>query len=81
MQYGACRGEDVNIFFPPTGSPGIYSQAAKRICATCLYQDQCCEYAVTNFIDDGVWGGTTRLDRRRIRRQRRLDQVLAVRAV
>ncbi len=46
-------------------------RAAKAICATCPVQQLCLEHALTNRERDGVWGGLTEKERRRIIRQRR----------
>ena len=44
---------------------------AKAICAQCPVRQACLEYALTNRERDGVWGGATERERRRIIRQRR----------
>lgn len=36
----------------------------------CKVSDQCLEYALTNNIRDGIWGGKTRDERKAIRRTR-----------
>lgn len=66
----ACRGVDANVFFPADdGDAG----AAKAICATCPVRQACLEYAIVTRQADGVWGGLTEVERRRLRR-RRQDQ-------
>ncbi len=67
-QKGACRGLDPVIFYPVQEEE---ADAAKAICATCPVQEACLEYALANRERDGVWGGTTAKERRRIIRQRR----------
>ena len=63
-----CRGIDPDIFYP-----GSEEEAgpAKAICGTCAVQTQCLEYALIHRERDGVWGGATERERRRILRQRR----------
>jgi WhiB family transcriptional regulator, redox-sensing transcriptional regulator len=72
MGHGRCRDMDPAIFFP---NDGMGVQAAQRICNDCPVKAPCLEYALTNRIDHGVWGGTSERERRRILRQRRLARV------
>jgi len=65
---GACRGLDPAIFYPPSEEE---ADQAKAICATCSVREPCLEYALTNREHDGVWGGATEKERRRMIRQRR----------
>jgi WhiB family redox-sensing transcriptional regulator len=55
-------------FFP---SDGLGVEAAQRICAACPAKEPCLEYALTNRIEHGVWGGASERERRRILRRRR----------
>jgi WhiB family redox-sensing transcriptional regulator len=68
MLQGECRGADTRAFFP---SNGLGVEAAQRICRGCPVQNECLEYALLNRIDQGVWGGASERERRRILRQRR----------
>jgi len=70
MDIGACRGKDQHLFFPPDGH-NLLPRPAIEICNTCPVQLACLAYALEHRIDDGVWGGTTRNQRRRILRARR----------
>jgi len=74
MALGKCRDLDPTIFFP---NDGLGVQAAQRICAECPVKVACLEYALTNRVDHGVWGGTSERERRRILRQRRLSRLQA----
>jgi len=67
-QHGACRGIDPNIFYPASDDD---ADEAKAICAGCPVRQACLEYALANRERDGVWGGATERERRRIVRQRR----------
>ena len=69
MAEGNCSTESPSVFFP---SDGVGVEVARRICATCPVKLQCLEYALTNGIDHGVWGGASERERRRIARGRRL---------
>ena len=64
----ACRGLDPEIFYPVSDEE---ADAAKAICAECPVREACLEYALTNRERDGVWGGATERERRRMIRQRR----------
>jgi WhiB family redox-sensing transcriptional regulator len=67
-QRAACRGIEADVFYPGTEEE---AEAAKAICAHCLVRQPCLEYALAVRERDGVWGGTTEKERRRLVRQRR----------
>lgn len=67
-QHGACRGTDPDIFYPVSDEE---AEPAKVICATCPVREPCLEYALATRERDGVWGGATERERRRLIRQRR----------
>lgn len=67
-QRAACRGVDPDIFYPVSDEE---AGPAKTICAQCPVREACLEYALANRERDGVWGGATERERRRIVRQRR----------
>jgi WhiB family transcriptional regulator, redox-sensing transcriptional regulator len=64
----ACRGIDPEMFFPVTDED---AEEAKAICATCPVREACLEYALAHREREGVWGGATERERRRIIRHRR----------
>jgi WhiB family transcriptional regulator, redox-sensing transcriptional regulator len=66
----ACRGLDASIFYP---DPDADEEAipAKAVCDECTVREACLEYALGFREKDGVWGGCTERERRRIIRQRR----------
>ena len=64
----ACRGIDPEIFYPVSDEDAA---EAKSICAVCPVREACLEYALANRERDGVWGGATERERRRMIRQRR----------
>ena len=66
----ACRGLDAEIFFPGTDDEADAAEA-KAICAICPVRQACLEHALASREREGVWGGTTERERRRIVRQRR----------
>ena len=67
-QKAACKGVDPEIFYPVSEEE---ADVAKAICAECAVRQPCLEYALANRERDGVWGGATEKERRRILRQRR----------
>lgn len=67
----ACRGLDTEIFFPFTEDDEDAAAEAKLVCDACPVRETCLEYALGFRERDGVWGGATERERRRIVRQRR----------
>jgi len=68
MASGKCRVVPPETMFP-ADSAGV--AAARRVCAGCSVTHQCLEYALASRLDQGVWGGTSSRERRRISRDRR----------
>jgi WhiB family redox-sensing transcriptional regulator len=64
----ACIGEPPDLFFPDRGSNATQ---AKAICRRCPVRLACLDYANTNVIHHGIWGGLDPVSRRAIRRQMR----------
>jgi WhiB family transcriptional regulator, redox-sensing transcriptional regulator len=67
-QRAACRGVDPDIFYPVSEED---AEEAKAICEACVVREACLEYALAHRERDGVWGGATERERRRMLRQRR----------
>jgi WhiB family transcriptional regulator, redox-sensing transcriptional regulator len=67
-QHAACRGLDPEIFYPGDEEE---TEMAKAVCGQCAVRDTCLEHALGSRERDGVWGGATEKERRRIIRQRR----------
>ncbi len=63
-----CQGIDPEIFYPAVDDD---ADEAKSICSNCNVRLACLEYALAVRERDGVWGGATERERRRILRQRR----------
>lgn len=61
----ACAGQPTDMFFP---DPHSKARPAKRVCAACpdLVRLACLRYALSGDMP-GVWGGTTRAERARMR--------------
>lgn len=63
---GACRTNDPDLFFPL--APSAEQEArAKAICAGCPVLVECRDHAVRVGEPDGIWGGLTPQERRRVR--------------
>ena len=69
MDDALCRSASPGDFFP---SDGVGVERAKRVCAECPVRAECLEYALTQRIEHGVWGGCSERERRRMMRTRRL---------
>jgi WhiB family redox-sensing transcriptional regulator len=67
-QQAACRGLDPEIFYPVSDEE---ADVAKEVCSECAVRQTCLEHALGARERDGVWGGATEKERRRIIRQRR----------
>jgi WhiB family redox-sensing transcriptional regulator len=63
----ACRGADVELFFPANEEE---ADVAKAVCASCPVREPCLEFALAARQLEGVWGGLTDTERRRLRRRR-----------
>ena len=66
----ACQGLEPDIFYP-VSEDDADAEAAKVVCAECPVRESCLEHALAVREKDGVWGGATERERRRIIRQRR----------
>lgn len=64
-----CAQTDAEVFFPETASPETASPApaARAVCGRCRVAAECLIYALARNERFGIWGGTNRHDRRRIR--------------
>ena len=63
-ELAACRGTDLEVFFPGRGES---AGPARQACAVCPVRQPCLDYAITNRIAYGVWGGLTERERRVLR--------------
>ncbi len=67
-QQAACRGLEPTICFPATDEE---AEVAKAVCDQCGVRQACLAHALGSREREGVWGGATERERRRIIRQRR----------
>ena len=68
QDFALCAETDPDIFFPEKGGS---TAPATSVCASGPVQAECLEYAISNDIRHGIWGGMSDNDRRRISRERR----------
>lgn len=69
QQSAACRGLGPDLFFIDRGEP---ARDAQDVCAACTVRAECLEAGLHE--KWGVWGETTELERRRIRRARNQER-------
>lgn len=67
-KHAACQGIDPDVFYPVSDEE---ADEAKAVCDQCVVREACLEHALANREREGIWGGTTERERRRIHRQRR----------
>ena len=67
---GLCREIGVEVFFPDVPDASDY-KLARTICSGCGVREQCLEWAVQHE-PHGMWGGTTPVERKIIRRKRNI---------
>ena len=62
----ACRDLDLDLFFPDSEAD---SAPALAVCAVCPVRQACLDFALRTRQKDGVWGGHTETERKRLRRR------------
>ncbi|MFJ9536151.1 WhiB family transcriptional regulator [Streptomyces sp. NPDC101225] len=72
-EHAACRSEDPDLFFPiGTSGPSLMqTEQAKAVCKRCPVREECLRWALDTAECVGVWGGTSELERRALRRRQR----------
>lgn len=65
----ACQNADSSVFFPDTA----FYEPALFICGGCPVRKDCLAHALAQNESEGVWGGTTPAERKRLRRQIQKD--------
>jgi WhiB family redox-sensing transcriptional regulator len=61
-----CVDEDPNTFFPERYTDYAAVDRARKICGDCWIKSDCLEYALKEPNLEGIWAGTTPLDRKRL---------------
>ncbi|MFI6559687.1 WhiB family transcriptional regulator [Streptomyces sp. NPDC050534] len=69
----ACRSEDPDLFFPigTSGPSLLQTEQAKTVCRRCPVREECLRWALDTGECMGVWGGTSEMERRALRRRQR----------
>lgn len=62
----ACAQVDPDLWFPEMGSGANTTRHAVAVCRQCPLIHDCLAYALPRALD-GIWGGTTEGQRRRMR--------------
>lgn len=70
-RHANCTDLDPALFFPEGQGGAAVPEAAKAACAACPVRTDCLDFALTNGIKAGYWGGTSQRQRRQIRSARR----------
>jgi WhiB family redox-sensing transcriptional regulator len=65
MDAANCATTDPDAFLPEKGGS---TRRAKAVCAECDVTAQCLAYALANGEDQGVYGGLSAVERRRLKR-------------
>jgi WhiB family transcriptional regulator, redox-sensing transcriptional regulator len=66
----ACKGMDPSVFVVERGES---TDPAKAVCATCPVRSDCLDWALSTGEKHGVLGGYSERERRKLRRDRRLN--------
>lgn len=64
----ACRGTDPELFFPYSEAALLQIEDAIDVCRRCPVVTRCLRWALDVGENDGIWGGTTAEQRRKMRR-------------
>lgn len=69
-----CSESEPDMFFADADGPNYYQllNTARRTCTGCPYQLECLTYAVENSVE-GVWGGTSDGERRKMRESGKIE--------
>lgn len=65
LAQAACQDHDPDLFFPISAiGPGrAQTEQAKQVCHTCPVRNPCRDWAMSQAIPYGVWGGLSEHDR------------------
>jgi len=67
----ACVSHEPELFFPigTAGPAQTHLAEAQQVCRGCEVQTDCLQWALSNGVDYGVWGGLSEDQRRSLRRR------------
>jgi WhiB family transcriptional regulator, redox-sensing transcriptional regulator len=70
FEEAACTSADPDAWWPTKGGAASGTVAnAKRICRGCPVRTPCLKYALDTGQKDGIWGGLTVRERRKLKRE------------
>ena len=75
-----CKGEPLSTFFivgPLENEKQAHADWSRinELCGKCPVQQECLDYAVNNYICQGIWGGKTFAQRRKYIKQQVIDKL------
>jgi hypothetical protein len=68
--HAAGRGDNADrdaVLQRPRRAGPASAEPARQVCAACPVRQPCLDYAITNRITHGIWGGLTERERRALR--------------
>ena len=67
----ACLTHEPELFFPigTTGPAQNHLANAQKVCQGCGVRSDCLQWALSNGVDHGVWGGLSEDQRRSLKRR------------
>lgn len=63
-----CTGLDTELYFPQNAEGTLEHKMARKLCSDCKWVSECLTYAL-HYRVDGVWGGTTFVERDKLRKK------------
>ncbi|MDR3152421.1 MAG: WhiB family transcriptional regulator [Bifidobacteriaceae bacterium] len=72
-EYALCSQTNPTAFFPEKGGS---TKDAKNVCTNCVVKSECLEYALTNDIRFGIWGGKSERERRRFKKDQEISNIV-----
>lgn len=67
LEGALCAQVDTDLFFPEKGGS---VREPKTVCAGCPVRAECLQVALELDVTEGVWGGTSAPERRRMQQER-----------
>lgn len=77
MDQARCAQIGGDKWFPEWGGN---ERDPKAVCESCDVRQQCLDYAIKHRINDGIWGGVSERQRRRIITKRNMEARLRLEA-
>lgn len=65
----ACANYDPELWFADQGAADAYTEA-RAICNSCPVRETCLEWSLTHYVEYGMWGGLSAIQRKKMRSER-----------